>query len=162
MNTNCCKDIGIGCSQYYCHCSASGKPSNINTMDIYCPPRDILPDCLDNSGNNSWLSIATYLIRRLEPIPAQILIIAIRLLWIYHDEFILISQLIHPCAKREFSSRLCTSMQHHYKGYSYPNMIVFRSIYKIRVTTCRAIICKLLPQRAISTRPCRRLYQETT
>src|SRR6266581_7884530 len=110
MNTNCSKDIGIGCSQYYCHCSSSGKPSNINTMDIYCPPRDILFDCLDNYGNNSRLSIAPYLIRRLEPVPAQILIIAIHLLWIYHDELILISQLIHLCAKREISSRLRTSM----------------------------------------------------
>src|SRR6266496_1011244 len=153
MNTNCSKDIGIGCSQYYCHCSSSGKPGDINTMDIYCPLRDILFDCLDNSGKNSRLSIATYLIRRLKPVPAQILITAIHLLWIYHDDFILISQLIPLCVKREISSRLCTSMKHYYKGYSYSNMIVLRSIHKIRTTTCRTIICKMLPQRAISTQP---------
>src|SRR5256885_7846828 len=150
MHPNCCKKIGVGCSQNDRHGCPGGVPGDINAIWINCPGGLLPLDSLDYSRKYCRFPTPTIMIGRGKPVPTQVLIVGPRLLWIDHHEPILLCQPVHLRPSSEVPGRLCTAMQHDDERDSCSHLILCWRIDAIRMTTSGAIIRVLLPHNAPS------------
>src|SRR5713226_66071 len=150
VNADGSKDIRIGNTQINSHGCSSRYTCHIDATGINCPLRGILFNSLDNSGNNCRFPTSARLIYRIKPVPACVLIIHVRLLWIDDNEIVLIRQAIHLRTSREVSRSLSTTMQHDDEWYGSFKLVIRWGIDKIRTMARWASVCVVLPPKIFS------------